>query len=110
MTQREYIAASLKIIGLVVLIYGCLTASLNLLRSGHSYYQSKQVTTTYADSIPTEMKKEFDKKNKSDSMGQRLMSIMYLSRIPANLVVALFGLALIKRDRWFTTFLIGKDK
>ena len=110
MTQREYISASLKIIGLVVLIYGCLTASRNLLQGTYSLHQSKQISVTYADSIPVEMKKEFDDKNKSESAGNQLMSVMYLSRIPANLVVVLFGLALIKRDRWFTTLLIGKDK
>ena len=110
MTQKEYIGSSLKIIGLAVLIYGGVAMARNLVQGIYAHYQSSQASVTYADSLPTEMKTEFDAKNASASMNNRLMSIMYLSRIPANLVVMLFGLALIKRDRWFTAFLIGKDK
>ena len=110
MTQKEFIGATLKIIGLAVLIYGGVALARNLVHGIYARQQASQVTTTYADSIPTDIKKEFDAKNASDSGEHRLMSVMYLSRIPADLVVILFGLALIKRDRWFTAFLIGKDK
>jgi hypothetical protein len=110
MTQKEYIAASLKIIGLVILVYGGITLARNLMQGSYAYYQSKQVSASYTDSVPSDIQKEYDAKNKSVSRGNRFMSVMHLSRIPANLVVILFGLALTKRDRWFTEFLIGKDK
>ena len=110
MTQKEYIGSSLKIIGLAVLIYGGVAMARNLVQGIYAHYQSSQASVTYADSLPTEMKSEFDAKNASASMNNRLMSIMYLSRIPANLVVMLFGLALIKREYWFTAFLMGKEK
>ena len=110
MTQKEYIGATLKIVGLAVLIYGGVAIARNLVQGIYAHYQSSQVSVTYSDSLPTEMKAEFDAKNAAASMNNRLMSMMYLSRIPANLVVMLFGIALIKRDRWFTALLIGKDK
>ena len=110
MTQKEFIGATLKIVGLAVLLYGGVAMARNLVPGIYAHYQSSQASVTYADSLPTEMKADFDKKNASASMNNRLMSMMYLSRISANLVAMLFGIALIKRDRWFTAFLIGKDK
>jgi hypothetical protein len=110
MTQKEYISASLKIIGLAILIYGGVGLTRNLSWGIYAHHRSKQPSATYIDSVPADIKKELDAKNWSDSMENRLESMINLSRIPANLVVILFGLALIKRDRWFTTFLIGKDK
>ena len=110
MTQKEFIGASLKIIGLVVLIYGGVSLARNSLDGIYACQQASHVTTTYSNSIPAEIQKEFDAKNTSDSAKHRLMSVMYLSRIPADLVVILFGLALIKREHWFTAFLVGKDK
>ena len=109
MTQKEYIAASLKIMGFVCLIYGGFTLSRNIMLGSYSYYQSKQVSATYTEPIPLDIKKDLDAENESDSIENRLMAVMYLSRIPANLFVIIFGLSLIKRNRWFTAFLIGKE-
>lgn len=109
MTQKEYISASLKLIGLAILIYGGVRLTQNLFQGLYAHHRSRQPSATYADSVPSDIKKELDAKNRSDSMENQLVSMITLSRIPANLVVMLFGLALIKRDRWFSAFLIGID-
>ena len=109
MTQKEFVAATLKIIGLIVLIYGGVALARNLTQGIYTHRQSCQVSATYADSVPADIKREFDKKNATDSAENQLMSTMHLSRIPADLVAMLFGLAMIKRDRWFTAFLLGKE-
>ena len=110
MTQKEYIGATLKIIGLAVIIYGGVALARNLIQGIYAHHQLSKPSTTYSDSLPADIKMDMDTRITFNSASSRLVAVFYLAHIPSNLVLIIFGLALIKRDRWFTAFLIGKNK
>ncbi len=109
MTQREYIAGTFKIGGFILLIYGIINLYSHAVNAGYAYAQSKKPSITYADIVPDAMKREYDLKNKADSQSNRFMCVMQISLIPRAILLILFGLILIKKEHWFTAFLLGKD-
>lgn len=78
-------------------------------REGFRTTSPVRLQLTYADFIPEEMKKAFDTRNEIDAAGHRLAAMAYSSRVPVRFLVILFGLALIKKEHWFTAFLLGKQ-
>ena len=85
MTQKEYIGATLKIIGLAVIIYGGVALARNLIQGIYAHHQLSKPSTTYSDSLPADIKMDMDTRITFNSASNRLVAVFYLAHIPSNL-------------------------
>ena len=110
MTQREYVAGTMKILGFVVLLAGLIMSSSSLLKTAF-YYHAVTTKAHTALELPEKMLNNLTWEDKQEmSIGMnKMLAYSSLGSLIRWLIVAIFGLVMIKKTNLFVDFLQVKD-
>jgi hypothetical protein len=110
MTQREFIDGAMKILGFIVLLAGLIMSSSSLLKTV-IYYHAVTTKAHTSLELPEEMLNNLTWEDKQEmSIGvNKMRAYSSLGSLIRWLIVAIFGLAMIKKTNLFVDFLQVKD-
>ena len=106
MTLKEFITGSVKILGLVILLYGALNTASSILAAGSIYYTNHMVQSDMAAaSTDAEFEAQLNRQMRAAEMKSR--GDVQLLRIPLALIQIGFGLYLCRREQRIVRFLLN---
>lgn len=108
MNQREFVSASIKLLGFVIMLYGFVA----LLGNIQGYVGAKcesQSQLWCSKDIPPNIKQELEQDDAAGQRAQEVVAVLHLSKIPRNILILLLGLLFCKKDGPFVSFLLGKN-